>query len=653
MTKAASKPEDFAKIESLSAATFNCYGAFAFVRRKYNENGFQNGKIYLRFCGEERLVTADGHSEDCPCFSPNGKTLAFLSNADECGRQIWLYDMESGRIKRLTNAIYTPRDLKWSPDGSSIAFLASSPLGKTGIYDPLEPVSAEDFGYKYDGAGYDRSRTVTHIWIADATTGDVRQLTDGDFDDLFYSWSPDGSTIVFESGRQRSKSESMALDLYTVLSEGGSPVRISSGDWAVGYPIPVRPFFTKDGRYVVGAFLNGGPENGYPHTHLRRIDLKTGEKIDLFPDGDYEAASFPYNPPLARCGERALLSPDGKSVLFVSGSEGGCGLYSVPLDGSRVVKPLITGEVCIIGLAPGHSGLILAAIGSPTNPGEYVLIDPDNGAIVERLVRAGSLCTERATSKPEVIWFDTLDGEDKVQGWVLPPQNMERGRKYPAVVYVHGGPHPYYTHCMDYEHQCLAGAGFAVLYCNPRGSSGYGMKHQNVERAMDGSAATDILQFVDEAVRRFDFIDPERIGITGGSYGGYMTNYMAAHTKRFKAYVTQRSISNNLISYASSDMHTPAPKDIPFVSFMLDELRTSAVTYAQNIDRPMLILHGVDDYRCPVEGAHQLFVAVKDCHPDLPVKMILFPHCTHEIPDYLPHKLLYHKEMINWFTKYL
>ena len=125
---------------------------------------------------------------------------------------------------------------------------------------------------------------------------------------------------------------------------------------------------------------------------------------------------------------------------------------------------------------------------------------------------------------------------------------MERGRKYPAVVYVHGGPHPYYTHCMDYEHQCLAGAGFAVLYCNPRGSSGYGMKHQNVERAMDGSAATDILQFVDEAVRRFDFIDPERIGITGGSYGGYMTNYMAAHTKRFKAYVTQRSISNNLIS---------------------------------------------------------------------------------------------------------
>ena len=176
--------------------------------------------------------------------------------------------------------------------------------------------------------------------------------------------------------------------------------------------------------------------------------------------------------------------------------------------------------MCIIGLAPGHSGLILAAIGSPTNPGEYVLIDPDNGAIVERLVRAGSLCTERATSKPEVIWFDTLDGEDKVQGWVLPPQNMERGRKYPAVVYVHGGPHPYYTHCMDYEHQCLAGAGFAVLYCNPRGSSGYGMKHQNVERAMDGSAATDILQFVDEAVRRFDFIDPERIGITGGSYGG-------------------------------------------------------------------------------------------------------------------------------------
>ena len=148
MPKAASNTEDFAVIESLSAATFNSYGAFAFVRGKYNENGFQNGKIYLRFCGEERLVTADGYSEDCPCFSPNGKTLAFLSNADECGRQIWLYDMESGRIKRLTNAIYTPRDLKGYPDGLSIAFLASSPLGKTEIYYPLETVRDEDFGHQ-------------------------------------------------------------------------------------------------------------------------------------------------------------------------------------------------------------------------------------------------------------------------------------------------------------------------------------------------------------------------------------------------------------------------------------------------------------------------------------------------------------------------
>ena len=172
MIKATSNPEDFANIGSLSGAAFNCDGALAFVRRNYDKSGFQSGKIYLRHCGKERLITANGYAEDCPCFSPDGKSLAFLSNADEYGCQIWIYDMEREDVKRLTNAKYSPRDLKWCPDGRSIAFLASSPLGKTCTYDPMEPIATEEFGYKFDGVGYDRSRTVTHIWIADAQTGD-------------------------------------------------------------------------------------------------------------------------------------------------------------------------------------------------------------------------------------------------------------------------------------------------------------------------------------------------------------------------------------------------------------------------------------------------------------------------------------------------
>ena len=148
-------------------------------------------------------------------------------------------------------------------------------------------------------------------------------------------------------------------------------------------------------------------------------------------------------------------------------------------------------------------------------------------------------------------------------------------------------------------------------------------------------------------------IDEQRIGVTGGSYGGYMTNYMATHAKRFKAYVTQRSISNELIMYANSDMQGKSTDYKSYEDFMVAKLKESAVSYAERVDKPILILHGMDDYRTPIEGAHQFYVAIKDLHPDLPVKMVVYPHTGHEQPTdprLLKH---YYHEMISWFEKYL
>ena len=133
----------------------------------------------------------------------------------------------------------------------------------------------------------------------------------------------------------------------------------------------------------------------------------------------------------------------------------------------------------------------------------------------------------------------------------------------------------------------VGSSGFAILYCNPRGSSGYGWVHETYQRSIDGSAYYDLLQFVDEACRRFDFIDKDRVGVTGGSYGGYMTNYMATHSKRFKAYVTQRSISNELIAYANSDMQGQSTDYKSYEDFMVDKLKESAVSYAERVDKPI------------------------------------------------------------------
>jgi dipeptidyl aminopeptidase/acylaminoacyl peptidase len=165
----------------------------------------------------------------------------------------------------------------------------------------------------------------------------------------------------------------------------------------------------------------------------------------------------------------------------------------------------------------------------------------------------------------------------------------------------------------------------------------------------------DLLQFVDEACKSKNWIDSERIGVTGGSYGGYMTNWIAAHTNRFKVAVTQRSISNFLISYASSDIQGTSLDYDSFTDFMSDKIRKSPVAYADKINIPFLILHSEKDMRCPIEGAHQLFVAIKDTNPDLPTRMVIFPKSNHSLLNtgFMHLRIIHYKEMINWFCKYL
>ena len=184
------------------------------------------------------------------------------------------------------------------------------------------------------------------------------------------------------------------------------------------------------------------------------------------------------------------------------------------------------------------------------NTPQIFLLDVNTGS-EEQITNTNPWFNEVELVKPEELWIDTLDGESSVQGWIFPPQNIEAGKKYPAVLYIHGGPTPFYGYALNYEHQAMAGAGMGVIICNFRGSSGYGSRHQNMQKAYDGTAMYDNLQFLDEAVRRFEWIDADRLGVTGGSFGGYMTNWIVGHTKRFKAAVTQRSIANDMISYAS------------------------------------------------------------------------------------------------------
>lgn len=626
----------------------------------------QTGGIVIKNLGNgnKKVVTAGGNGEGNPAFSPDGSRILFLSVVKGCGRQIFCYELDSERMWQVTNVRGAAMDPVWDPDGKRILFSMVTGTKKAASAEKKradEPVVIEDFGYKFDGMGFIRPDSHWQLFVVSAEGGEAVQISDGEYDYMHANWAPDSRQVVCVGNRFRPREESIGYDLLLIdtAENLGEMRRLTTDFWIVSYPNPVRPVFTPDGKSVIAGVLNPqamGTEHGYPEIYFYQIDAKSGEgKQVFFPDeGCYQCVQFPYN---AGCGwgmDKVQISPDGRFVFFVSGWQGQSNLYRLDLQGDGHAKLLSGGKQVYHGLSKVQNGKLMAARCEADKPEVYYIVDTMSGELVQRAVQsAEGMLSEVDFVTPEDFFFESLDGESSVHTWVLPPYNRVEGKKYPAILYVHGGPHPFYTYGLTMEFQCLAAHGFAVIYCNPRGSSGYGWTHQNCARAMDGSAYYDCLQCVDEAVRRFEWIDSDRIGVTGGSYGGYMTNYIATHSKRFKAYVTQRSISNELISYACSDMQGNSKDFKSFEDFMVDQLKKSAVSYAERVDKPFLILHGMEDYRTPVEGAHQLYVALKDIHPDLPVKMVLFPHTGHEQPSDPRLLKLYYRELVGWFEKYL
>ena len=609
--------------------------------------------------GEEMTLSCGGEGEGYPRFSPDGGRIAFLSTLAGRGRQVCVADLSTGRSQVLTGIRGAAMEPEWDPSGRYILFSSSQETGQMQVHDPDEPVVIEDFHYKVDGAGFIRPDGHVQLFLADTEDGSTRQLTQGSADWMHHTFSPDGRYIAAVGNKNRPKEESIGYDLFLMdMEDMDAGFRQISKDLImVSYPNPVRPRFSPDSRYVIANVLDPEADGamGYPPGVLFAFPVDGGEPRRLFRASDecYQCVQFPYN---AFCGngmDKMQVDPENGDIYFVSGWQGQGNLYCLPFAGGNA-RRVRTGKRVIHGLSRIHGGRMMIAEAFADRPEAYVAIDlrdPDQEAVLvqsaERVLR------DCETAETEDFFFDTLDGESRVHGFVMHPIPMEPGKKYPAVVYVHGGPHPFYTYGFTAEFQALAARGYAVLFCNPRGSSGYGSRHQNYARATDGSAYTDILQFTSEAVRRFAWIDGNRLAVTGGSYGGYMTNWIASHSCRFRAYITQRSVVSDLIGYASSDMQGSSRKFTNFEEFMMDALRTSPVSYAERIDRPLLILHGEDDLRCPVEGAHQLFTAVKDLHPDLPVRLVIFPHTAHDQPRDPGMLRRYYQEMYDWLDRYV
>ncbi len=349
-------------------------------------------------------------------------------------------------------------------------------------------------------------------------------------------------------------------------------------------------------------------------------------------------------------GAHLQWSDDGERLYFLASGPGVAELCSVDLDGRVAVE--LAAEHRAIYDFDVRAGRITACVADAANPGDVVLLD---GAGERRLTDTNPWLRERFVAEPERQLFTGADGLE-LEGWLLRPAGFDPGRRHPLVLQIHGGPHAQYGHAFFHEFQVLAGMGFLVLYANPRGSDGYGEAFKRAcVRDWGGRDYEDLMTALDQLMRREGCVDETRLGVAGGSYGGFMTNWVIGHTDRFAAAVSMRSISNLVSEFAQHDIVLwselemgPMPWPDP------EELwRRSPIRYVREMRTPLLLLHGEMDLRCAISQAEELFGALRLLGRE--VQMVRFPGESHDLsrsgrPDRRIERL---RRIAGWFERHL
>jgi dipeptidyl aminopeptidase/acylaminoacyl peptidase len=536
----------------------------------------------------------------------------------------------------------------WSPDGRRLAFVArvggwEEPKDEEERARSKPPRIIDVLKYKSNGTGfiYDRPR---QLFVVEAAGGPVRQLTDGPFDHQYPAWSPDGRWVAFVSARHAERDEDGAADVWIVSPDGGEPRRLT----ATAGPAS-SPAFSADGRMV--AYLgHPHPRDVSRHHRVYAVPVDGGPPVCLTADLDRNC-----EPMMGAVGPQWLGATD--ALLFQVEDEGDVPLYGVRAAGGAPPERRIGGTRQVTAFSAAADGALVAFTATDDLSPPEVFVSRADGSGERRLTDLNrEWKAEVLLARPERFRFERAGFT--IDGWVMPPVGREAGRRYASLLNVHGGPASQYGHRFFDEFQVYAGAGYAVVYLNPRGSRGYGEAFARaVVGDWGGGDYADVMAGLDEALRRFEFLDPGRLGVMGGSYGGFMTSWIVGHTGRFRAACSERAVNTLWSMLGTSDIghsfqeaHAEGRAPWDDLKWYLDH---SPLSYVRDIRTPLLIMHSEDDLRCPMEQAEQLFVALKKLRR--PVRFVRFPDEDHELSrsGRPRHRLARFRILLEWFAEHL